>query len=99
MRFIYTQPRDYATVICPQPSQTFTMIKYLNSSPQTKRRKKFLNLTKGGRVGKAVAQKLNHVTSMQTGTLPRAQVPFRVRAKKTRKHLAKKTCVSICYYL
>ena len=38
-------------------------------------------------MGKAVAQKLNHVTNMQTGTLPPAQVPFRVRAKKTRKHL------------
>ena len=42
-------------------------------------------------MGKAVVQKLNHVTSIQTGTVPRAQVPFRVRAKKT--------FVSICYYL
>ena len=48
-----------------------------------------MNLTKGGRVGKAVAQKLNHVTSIQTGTVPRAQVPFRVRAKKTIKHLGR----------
>lgn len=85
------------------------MIKY--RKPSDKKEKKipesstFLSnrnvagLTKGGRVGKAVAQKLNHVTSMQTGTLPPAQVPFRVRAKKTRKHLGKKTFVSICYCL
>ena len=64
------------------------MMIYLNPSPQKKRKKNpepstFLSnrnvagLTKGGRVGKAVVQNLNLVTSMKTGTLRRAQVPFR----------------------
>ena len=64
------------------------MLIYLNPSPQKKRKKNpepstFLSnrnvagLTKGWRVGKAVVQNLNHVTSMQTGTLRRAQVSFR----------------------
>ena len=60
------------------------MMIYLNPSPQKKRKKNpepstFLSnrnvagLTKGWRVGKAVVQNLNHVTSMQTGTLRRAR--------------------------